>query len=118
MHASGYVKVTGHLQGSALSPLWGSRDQTQVRLGVNVFTCCAISLTQENRLSSPTNHEILLFKANDHCPCLGFSPLRKTLLEMVTTCLTYSLFLLSLESSASAAELVLLLIVEGPNTLP
>lgn len=35
------------------------------------------------------------------------------LLEMVTTCLTYPFFLLSLESSASVAEIVLLVIVEG-----
>lgn len=35
------------------------------------------------------------------------------LLEMVTTCFTYPVFLLSLESPASVAEFVLLLIVKG-----
>lgn len=70
------------------------------------------------RRYSPTNHERLLFKVNDHCPCLGFCSLRKPLLGMVTPCLTCPLFLLPLESSAPIAEFVLLPIVEGLDHPP
>lgn len=51
MHASGCVKVTGKLAGaSSLSSVW-VQGQTQGRLGIDVFTGCAIfSLAQEDIL--------------------------------------------------------------------
>lgn len=112
MHASGYVKVTGKLAGiSSLFPLWGVQGSNSGQAWCKcLYQLCHLTGPRKYSL---TNHERLLFKANDHCPCLGFCTLKNTLLEMVTTCLTYPFFLLSLESSASVAESVLLSIVEG-----